>query len=78
MSKIEKLPARFQAIAETGEVVRIDTAFMALTMDIICDYGFAISTDYLDKPDFGLEWKETMIGAMEGGALAASSRGCCR
>ncbi|CAI0647710.1 unnamed protein product [Colletotrichum noveboracense] len=69
-SKVEKLSARFGAIAQTGEVVRLDAAFMALTMDIICDYAFANDRKYLDEPDFKLIWKETIIGAFEGGALA--------
>ncbi|KAI8292295.1 Exopolygalacturonase [Colletotrichum sp. SAR11_57] len=68
-SKVEKLSARFGEIAQTGEVVRLDAAFMALTMDIICDYAFANDRKYLDEPDFKLIWKETIIGAFEGGAV---------
>lgn len=70
MSKVEKLYRRFAKIAETGEVVRLDAAFMALTMDVICDYAFPEDRKYLDEPDFKLEWKKTIIGAFEGGALA--------
>jgi cytochrome P450 len=68
-SKVEKLSARFAQAAETGEVIRLDAAFMALTMDIICDYAFANDRKYLDEPDFKLQWKQTIIGAFEGGAL---------
>ncbi len=68
-SKVEKLSSRFQEIAKTGEIVRLDAAFMALTMDIICDYAFAKDRKYLDEPDFKLLWKQTIIGAFEGGAL---------
>ncbi|KAJ0344066.1 hypothetical protein KNSL1_009713 [Colletotrichum chrysophilum] len=71
-SKVEKLSARFGEIAQTGEVVRLDAAFMALTMDIICDYAFANDRKYLDEPDFKLIWKETIIGAFEGGATPVS------
>lgn len=42
---------------------------MALTMDIISDLAFADDRRYIDKPDFELEWKHTVIGAMEAGAL---------
>ena len=42
---------------------------MALTMDIISDYSFAKDRCYLDEPDFMLLWKQTIIGAFEGGAL---------
>ncbi|KAK0654873.1 cytochrome P450 [Cercophora newfieldiana] len=68
-SKIEKLSARFVQLAKTQEVVRLDAAFMALTMDVICDYAFAKDRCYLDQPDFELRWKQTIIGAFEGGAL---------
>ncbi|KAK3331479.1 cytochrome P450 [Apodospora peruviana] len=67
--KIEKLCGRFTAIAAANEVVRLDAAFMALTMDIICDYSFANDRRYLDAPDFEVKWKETILGAFEGGAL---------
>lgn len=69
-SKVEKLSNRFEAIAATGEVVRLDAAFMALTMDVICDYSFRRDRKYLDEPDFKLEWKQTIMEAFEGGALA--------
>lgn len=68
--KVEKLSNRFETIAATGEVVRLDAAFMALTMDITCDYSFSRDRKYLDEPDFKLEWKQTLIEAFEGGALA--------
>ncbi|KAK3693065.1 cytochrome P450 [Podospora appendiculata] len=69
VAKVEKLSARFRQLAGAQEVVRIDAAFMALTMDIICDYAFADDQRHLDEPDFKLVWKETIIGAFEGGAL---------
>ncbi|KAK1987725.1 cytochrome P450 [Colletotrichum cereale] len=68
--KVEKLSARLGELARTGEIVRLDAAFMALTMDIICDYSFAHDRRYLDEPDFKLLWKETIIGAFEGGAAS--------
>lgn len=68
-SKVDKLSSRLSALAKSGEVVRLDVAFMALTMDIICDYSFALDPKYLDEADFKLEWKQTIISAFEGGAL---------
>lgn len=69
-SKVEKLSRRLEKCSETQEVVRLDAAFMALTMDVICDYAFAKDRKYLDEPDFKLDWKKTIIGAFEGGALS--------
>lgn len=63
MSKVEKLSARFLGLIETGEVVRFDAAFMALMMDIIAEYAFAKDDKYLDSPDFGVMWKQTINGA---------------
>jgi len=68
-SKIEKLSSRLATALETQEIIRLDVAFMALTMDIICTYSFAADMNYLDEPDFKLDWKQTIIGAFEGGAL---------
>lgn len=67
--KIEKLSKRFETASKTGEVIRLDAAFMALTMDVICDYSFANDRKYLDEDDFKLEWKETVMGAFSAGAL---------
>ena len=69
-SKVDKLCQRFEDHSKTGEIVRLDAAFMALTMDIICDYAFANDRRYLDEPDFKLLWKQTIVGAFEGGALS--------
>jgi cytochrome P450 len=76
--KVGKLCRRFGAVLQTGEVVRADAAFVALTMDVISQYSFARDDDYLAEPDFKLAWKETLEGAFEGGAgrCSDSSRGC--
>lgn len=68
-AKVEVLAGRFQDAKQTGEVIRADAAFMALTMDIICQYAFAKDDNMLAKPDFNIAWKEMLIGAFEGGAL---------
>ncbi|KAN0093577.1 cytochrome P450 [Hyaloscypha variabilis] len=67
--KVGRLLGRFGGVMGTGEVVRVDAAFTALTMDVISQYSFARDDDYLSEPDFKLQWKETLIGAFEGGAL---------
>ena len=66
--KVEKLASRFEAAAKTREVIRFDAAYMALTMDVITQYAYARSYDYLSEPDFKLEWKNTLMGGFEMGA----------
>lgn len=68
-SKVDKLVARFDELAETNQVVTFDTPFMALTMDIICDYSFGKDRQYLDEPDFKEAWKSAVLGAFENGAM---------
>jgi cytochrome P450 len=68
-AKIAKLATRLAGAARTSEVIRLDVAFMALTTDILCSYAFADDTCYLDEPDFKLEWKETIMGGFESGAM---------
>ncbi|OKL59413.1 hypothetical protein UA08_05083 [Talaromyces atroroseus] len=67
--KLEMLCQRFSQACETQEVVRLDAAYMALTMDIITHYAFGKSYDYLAEPDFKLEWKETVVGGSASGAV---------
>lgn len=66
--KVEKLAGRFEAAVKTREVIRLDAAYMALTMDVITQYAYARSYNYLAEPDFKLEWKNTLVGAFEMGA----------
>lgn len=67
--KVDILLNRLDNARVTGEAVRVDAAFMALTMDVICQYAFATDDNMLAKDDFNLAWKQMIIGAFEGGAL---------
>lgn len=67
--KVERLCQRFSEACKAGEVVRLDAAYMALTMDIITHYAFGESYNYLAEPDFKLEWKDTVIGGSASGAF---------
>lgn len=66
--KVDKLAGRFEAAVGTREVIRFDAAYMALTMDVITQYAYARSYNYLAEPDFKLEWKMTLMGGFEMGA----------
>lgn len=67
--KVQKLCGRFAQDAERSAVVRVDCAFMAVTMDVICRYCFGSDRGYLDQDNYGLEWKETINGAWQMGAM---------
>jgi hypothetical protein len=69
-AKIEHLCGRLEAVAGTGEVVRLDACYHALTTDIISEYCFGESYEQLAEPDFAVVWKETLrIGASTQGFL---------
>lgn len=68
-SKVETLSSRFANAADNDDVVRLDVAYMALTTDIISSYAFGEDTGYLSHPDFCAEWKQTILGGFETGAL---------
>jgi cytochrome P450 len=67
--KVEHLAKRFEAVIETKEVIRLDAAYMALTMDIITHYAYGQSYNYLAEEDFKLSWKEAVIGGSSNGAI---------
>jgi cytochrome P450 len=59
-SKIEQLCQRLAATSEGKEIVRLDAAYLALAMDVVTDYSFGQSVNYLQQKDLGLEWMKTM------------------
>ncbi|KAL1962675.1 hypothetical protein VTN77DRAFT_9309 [Rasamsonia byssochlamydoides] len=67
--KVERLCARFADAVDSQAVIRLDAAYMALTMDIITHYAFGESYNYIGDEDFRLSWKEAVIGALENGIL---------
>jgi cytochrome P450 len=56
-------------VSKTGEVLRADAAFMALTMDIITTYVYGKSYDHLNHPDFNLEWKDAIMASFATASL---------
>jgi cytochrome P450 len=67
--KIDKLSKRFDEAAESGQTMRADIAFTALTMDIISQYSFAADGNFLGMLDFNVAWKETLLSSFEGAAM---------
>jgi cytochrome P450 len=67
--KVDRLCARLSEFADSSQVVRLDVAYMALTMDVITEYAYGTCYNYLSEPDFKLEWKECMATVFEGAAF---------
>lgn len=63
--KVEKFCKRLESARLTEEVLYLDAAFMALTSDVISDFAFGREWNYLDDPQFGLEWLETIRGGSQ-------------
>lgn len=57
-SKVAKLLGRFRQSVQNRDIVPADTAFMALTMDIISSYTQEMETNYLDEDDFHKVWQD--------------------
>ena len=68
-AKVDILASRFRQTIATKDIVRADVAYNALTMDTICQYGFAQDDNFLMEPDFKMAWKETLKGASRAGSF---------
>jgi cytochrome P450 len=55
---VDKLCTRFEKIRGTGEVVPIECAFDAFTMDVITEYSLDTSFGYLDQPGWSSDFRE--------------------
>src|SRR6185436_10574162 len=61
LQTVDRLCARFDEASHSGEVVRLDAAYMALTMDVICVYVFGASEGHLEAADYNAKWKEVIL-----------------
>lgn len=59
--KVDKLSRKLEIYQQTGEVLALDRALMALTTDIITEYAFAKSYDQLDSPGFSDTFHEALL-----------------
>ncbi|KAH8810910.1 cytochrome P450 [Xylogone sp. PMI_703] len=63
--KVRTLTTRLQEAFQTGEVIRMDAAFVALSLDIIYKYCFAGEIELLLRKDFALEWRNALMTSAE-------------
>lgn len=64
-SKLELLSQKFENYRKSGQPINLDVAFTALTTDIITQYSFGISYDFLEANEFNPEWLPLLKGASE-------------
>ncbi|KAG6039634.1 hypothetical protein E4U41_002383 [Claviceps citrina] len=67
--KVDRLCHRFDQLAASGDVVRLDAALFALANDIITEYSFGEGYDCLGKDNFREDLKSILLTAVESGAL---------
>lgn len=63
--KIDTLCRAVEGYLSSGEVLNLDLAFVALTIDMISEYAFGQSFGVLEKPGFSQEWRDSIIGLFE-------------
>ncbi|KAK2766809.1 hypothetical protein FQN54_006123 [Arachnomyces sp. PD_36] len=69
MDKVQRLCARFDEEIKNKRPIRLDAAYMALTMDITTEYAYGESYDYLSEDDYKLQWKEIIVGGVANGVM---------
>lgn len=62
--KADKLVQRIKMAYQTGTVFHLDNAFAAIASDVIGEYSYGFSLDYLDHEDFGNEVRDSMLSTL--------------
>lgn len=68
-SVVDKMVLRLQALQGSGTNVNVIHLYSCLTGDIISQYAFANSYNFLDDPDFAPYWSEKWMRVSEQGHL---------
>lgn len=68
-SHIEKLAKRLERSHDLEAVVKIETAYTALAIDIITDYCFGNSWNYLDVDDYNSTYRDAITQGFMNGML---------
>ncbi len=63
--KVRVLTTRLHEALQTGQVVRMDAAFIALSLDVIYKYCFAGESKLLLREDFAVEWRNALMTSAE-------------
>ncbi|KAK5046635.1 hypothetical protein LTR84_007396 [Exophiala bonariae] len=65
IEKVEQLSSGINTHFENGRILQADTAFGALSLDVITEYCFDQCFNCLLDPNFAPEWKQTMTSLFE-------------
>ena len=68
-NKIEKLCRLLGERQRNGEPANMYNYYRGLTTDVITEYTFLEAWNFLDRRDSGQEWFDSIMGALETGAL---------
>lgn len=62
--KLARLLRRLEECKGNDQIIRLDCAYMALTMDIITVFAFGVDYEHLNHPDFNILWKDAIISTL--------------
>lgn len=63
--KVDKLCSQIRGCYERGEVIQLDAAYMALTLDVITGYSFGDPWGALESPESWKKWHSLMYQGFE-------------
>ena len=62
---LENLLRRFSACAKTGDIMPLNTVYKAATSDVVSEYTFGVSVDYLKRDDYNAPFFEAISASFE-------------
>lgn len=66
---MDQLCVALKGYVATGEPVELQTAYMALTLDVISQYAFGESFGLVQRPGFSPEWNKMLHATIEAGIM---------
>ena len=67
--KVNKLCDSIRAYIKSGQPVELQTAYVALTLDVITHYAFGKSFGLLEKEGYSPRWKQALLDMIEAGTV---------
>lgn len=67
--KVDKLCSAVERYIVSSQPLELQTAYMALTLDVISHYAFGESLGLVDKEGFSPEWKKAILDMVEAGTV---------